>query len=173
MAGGVDPAAFRSAMARWPTGVSVVTARHRGTDAGLTVNAFLSVSLRPPTLLISLTHDADTTPMVEASGRFAVNLLAFDQQALSVRFAEAIPPERKFTGVAVARGLADLPLLEGALVHLECKVRSVVSVEDHRLFVGALERVGAVRDAPPLLFYRSQYPPVAADGRAELPTGPR
>ncbi len=71
----VDGAEFRNLMARWATGVSVVTARDGALDAGLTVNALLSVSLAPPSVLVSLTEDADTTPVIERTGLFAVNLL--------------------------------------------------------------------------------------------------
>ena len=78
-------------MSRWATGVSVVTARDGSADAGLTVNAFLSVSLHPPTVLVSLTQDADTTPVIERTGPFAVNFLAADQRALSERFARRRP----------------------------------------------------------------------------------
>ena len=173
MAGYADPGQFRAAMARWPTGVSVVTTHHAGHDAGLTVNAFLSISLAPPILLISLTHDADTTPLVEAARRFAVNPLAADQRELSVRFAEAVASDRKFAGVPTTRGLGNVPLIEGALVHLECRVRSVTPVEDHRLIVGEVERVGGLRETPPLLFYRSQYGVADARGRLELPSPPR
>ncbi len=159
-------------MARWPTGVSVVTTHAGGEDAGLTVNAFLSISLHPPLLLVSLTRDATSTPLLDRSGRFAVNLLAGDQRALSERFAQAVPSEEKFRGVAMRRGLGDVPLLDGALAHLECRVRSAEDVEDHRLFIGAVERVGELRDAPPLLFYRSQYGVPGEDGTVRLPMGP-
>lgn len=168
-----DPVEFRSAMGRWATGVSVVTAHAAGHDAGLTVNAFLSVSLRPPVVLVSLTHDADTTPVVESSRRFGISVLASDQRALSERFAETLPSEEKFRGLAVRRGFGEVPLLEGALAHLECRLRSVEVVEDHRLLLGVVERVGPLRDAPPLLFYRSQYAVVAPDGRVSLPVGPK
>ncbi|HXQ79552.1 MAG TPA: flavin reductase family protein, partial [Thermoplasmata archaeon] len=83
----VDGSEFRNVMARWATGVSVVTARDGPLDAGLTVNAFLSVSLAPPSVLVSLTEDSDTTPVIERTGLFAVNFLAADQRALSERFA--------------------------------------------------------------------------------------
>ena len=168
----VDPNEFRRAMARWPTGVSVVTARSDGEDSGLTVNAFLSVSLAPPTVLVSLSHDATTTPAVERSGRFAVNVLAGGQRELSERFARTVASEEKFRGVPVHRGLGDLPLLDGALAHLECRVRSAVDASDHRLFLGTVERVGPLGDGPPLLFYRSRYGEPGPDGAVRLGTGP-
>src|SRR5580658_3537627 len=172
MTGAPDPPEFRRAMARWPTGVSIVTTRADGQDSGLTVNAFLSITLRPPLVLVSLTKDAASTPLIDRSGRFVVNLLAADQRALSERFALAVPSEEKFHDVPMHRGLGEVPLLDGALVHLECRVRSAEDLEDHRLFVGVVERLGGLRDAPPLLFYRSQYGLPDPEGRVRLPTGP-
>lgn len=182
MAGGVavpaptvpDPGSelVRSALGRWPTGVSVVTSRADGEDAGLTVNAFVSISLAPPLLLVSLTHDATTTPVVDRSKRFAVNLLAADQRPLSERFARTVGSAEKFAGVPLHRGLGDLPLLDGALAHLECRVTGAHDAQDHRVFLGAVERVGPLRDAPPLLFFRSQYAEPDAAGHVRLAMGP-
>jgi|SRR5580692_914128 flavin reductase (DIM6/NTAB) family NADH-FMN oxidoreductase RutF len=172
MSGALDGQAFRHAMGRWATGVSVVTTHADGLDAGLTVNAFLSISLHPPLVLVSLTRDATSTPLLDRSGRFAVNVLAADQRALSERFALAVPSPEKFQGVAFQRGLGEVPLLDGALARLECRVRSAEDVEDHRLFIGVVERLGPLRDAPPLLFYRAQYGVPASDGIVRLAVGP-
>ncbi len=117
-----DGRAFRGLMARWATGVAVVTAHDGSLDAGLTVNALLSVSLAPPSLLISLTQDADTTPIVQRSGAFAVNFLASDQRALSERFAQTLPSGEKFRGLPVHRGTTGAALLDGTLGAAECRV---------------------------------------------------
>jgi flavin reductase (DIM6/NTAB) family NADH-FMN oxidoreductase RutF len=171
---GVDPAAFRRLMARWPTGVAVVTTRSDGVDHGLTVNALLSVSLSPPTLLISLGAEADSTPAVERSGRFAASFLASGQRALSERFARTIPSAEKFRDLSVERTPSGLVVLPGALARLECRVRSVVPSTDHRLILGEVEWLDAGPDGPPLLFHRSDY--AEDDGRGGLrlprPSGP-
>jgi flavin reductase (DIM6/NTAB) family NADH-FMN oxidoreductase RutF len=165
----VDADAFRKAMARWPTGVSVVTTHADGADAGLTVNAFLSISLRPPLVLVSLTLDADSTPLLDRSHRFVVNVLSAEQQPLSERFAQPIPSMGKFVGLPTLRGLGGCRLLEGALLQLECRVRSAQTVEDHRLFVGEVERVNLGQDGAPLLFFRSRYALPGPDGGLRLP----
>jgi flavin reductase (DIM6/NTAB) family NADH-FMN oxidoreductase RutF len=167
-AGPVDPAVFRHAMARWATGVSIVLARGEDRDVGMTVNAFLSISLRPPLLLVSLAHDADSTPVVTASGRFSVNVLRADQRALSDRFAQAIPAETKFGGVDLLRGRDGLPRLANALAGFECVVRDRLDAGDHRLFVGEVEAVHMGPDAPPLVFHGSRYATAEADGRLRL-----
>jgi flavin reductase (DIM6/NTAB) family NADH-FMN oxidoreductase RutF len=166
----VDPARFREWMARWATGVSVVTGRGPEGPVGLTVNAFLSVALRPPTILVSLTHDADSTPVIDRTGLYAVNLLAFDQRALSERFAQAEAPTAKFEGLAVRTGSLGLPLLPDTLGALEARVVRRLDVADHRLLIGEVVAIHPGRPVAPLLFYRRRY----SEGDAEpLFPGPR
>ncbi|MCI4345434.1 MAG: flavin reductase family protein, partial [Thermoplasmata archaeon] len=131
-----DPSRFRALMARWATGVSVVTAAEGGRPYGLTVNAFLSISLHPPTLLVSLSNDADTTPVIARTGRFAVNLLAHDQRAISESFARAVPGPEKFRDLKVRPGRDGLPLLEGTLGSFECRLLQSFPSADHQLMVG-------------------------------------
>jgi flavin reductase (DIM6/NTAB) family NADH-FMN oxidoreductase RutF len=145
-------------MGRWPTGVSVVTAHHDGVDSGLTVNAFLSVSTAPPLLLVSLTHDAETTPAIRAAHHFAVNLLAADQRPVSERFARQIPAAEKFQDLPLHRGRTGAPLLNGTLAAFECRLTQEIPVQDHRLFLGEVVAAEAsVTGRPPLLFFLSQY----------------
>ncbi|HYB79179.1 MAG TPA: flavin reductase family protein [Thermoplasmata archaeon] len=166
----VDPTEFRTLMARWPTGVTVVTARDGAMDAGLTVNAFLSVSLAPPSVLVSLTRDADTTPVIERTGTFAVNFLAADQRALSERFARAVAPAEKFVGIPVHRGVTGVALLDATLGAVECRVGSRVPMHDHVLFVGQVVHQELGREAPPLLFFRSAYAEAEGSDRLHLGT---
>ncbi len=165
----VDAAGFRRAMARWPTGVAVLTTHDEGVDSGLTVNAFLSVTLAPPRVLVSLGHEAESTPRVERAGRFAVHFLAASQRAVSERFALAIPTEEKFAGLSTRPGLGGVPILLGCLAVLECVVRSALDVGDHRLFVGEVLRQHLGEEGAPLLFYQSQYVTPDPAGRITLP----
>ncbi len=152
-----EPTAFRGLMTRWATGVAVVTARAGGVDAGLTVNALLSVALAPPSLLISLTREADTTPIIQRSGTFAVNFLAADQRGISERFAQTIPPADKFLGLPLHRGTTGAALLDGTLGAAECRVAAWTPQYDHVLIVGEVVRQEIGRDAAPLVFFRSGY----------------
>jgi|HubBroStandDraft_3_1064219.scaffolds.fasta_scaffold45757_2 flavin reductase (DIM6/NTAB) family NADH-FMN oxidoreductase RutF len=164
-----DPAAFRRLMGRWATGVSVVTSREAERDFGLTVNAFLSVSIAPPTVLVSLGHEADSMPVIARTGRYAVNLLSHDQRPLSERFARTTPPETKFQGVGVHRGASGLALLDGALGALEVAVTRAVETGDHTLFLGTVERMETGGDASPLVFYHGQYAESAGPELLRLP----
>jgi 3-hydroxy-9,10-secoandrosta-1,3,5(10)-triene-9,17-dione monooxygenase reductase component len=165
----VDSATFRRGMGRWATGVSVVTAREGETDAGLTVNALLSVSLAPPSLLVSLTREADTTPLIERSGRFSVNFLAADQRPVSERFARTDPPAEKFRGLAVHRSPGGLALLDGTLGAVECRVVSKTPAFDHLLILGEVVHQELGRDGPPLLFFRSAYAETQGSDLLRLP----
>ena len=169
----VDAALFRQAMGRFATGVTVLTAHAQGRDAGMTVNAFLSVSLEPPSVLVSLSRDADTTPLVEASRRFAVSVLGFDQRPLSDRFAARIPSAEKFQGVAVHRGADGLPRVDGHVMALECDVLERHPFGTHLLFLGRVTRVEIGRNVEPLVFYGSQYAQRLGAGTLKLGEPPR
>ena len=153
----VDPVEFRRLMARWPTGVSVVTTRWQGVDAGLTVSALVSVSLAPPSLLVSLTLDADTTPLLERSRIFGVSALAADQRAVSERFAQTIPPPEKFRDLPIHRGPGDVPLLDGGLAAWVCRVVAWVPQYDHVLVIGEVVYQEGGREGEPLVYFRSGY----------------
>jgi flavin reductase (DIM6/NTAB) family NADH-FMN oxidoreductase RutF len=163
---------LRRLMAQWATGVSVVTTRADGLDFGLTVNAFLSVSLAPPVVLVSLGTVADTTPVVQRTRRFGISILAHDQQALSERFAQTVPPAEKFRGLAVRRGRTGVALLPDTLGTLECDLRQELPVADHILCLGTVVAAEVGRETEPLLFFRSRYAARDAADHLRLPTSP-
>jgi flavin reductase (DIM6/NTAB) family NADH-FMN oxidoreductase RutF len=176
MAAGSTPSvameSFRRMMARWATGVSVVTAHHAGHDDGLTVNSFLSVSLAPPRVLISIMNDADAYSTIRSSGAFAVSILSADQRAISERFAKHTAATEKFAGISIHRGQTGAALLDGCLAGFECRVDQEIDAKDHRLFLGQVVAVEEGIDAAPLLFFRSHYAEVEPDERVRLPPGP-
>lgn len=152
-----DPTIFRRLMGRWPTGVAIVTTRDGATDHGLTVNGLTSISIQPPSLLVSLGDEADSSEIVANRRIFAANFLSAQQQSLSERFAQPIPPGEKFRDLSLHRGVTGAALLDGSLGALECRVISEFRVSDHRLFVGKVVALELGADLPPLLFHRSHY----------------
>lgn len=169
----VEPARFRRMMARWATGVSVVTAREDGKDRGLTVNAFLSVSLDPPRVLVSIASDAEAWPTLHRSHAFALSVLAADQRGISQRFASRMPADEKFAGMDVHRGSTGAALLDGALAAFECQVEQEIPAGDHWLVLGRVVALEEGPDGSPLLFYRSGYAEAEPDGLLRLPrSGP-
>jgi flavin reductase (DIM6/NTAB) family NADH-FMN oxidoreductase RutF len=151
----IGPDDFRRLLGHFATGVTIVTTTDaEARPAGLTVSAFCSLSLDPPLVLVCVDHKAQTYTALRESGRFAVNILRAEHEALSRRFAGT--GLDKFDGVAWRRSPRGLPLLEGALAHLECTTVATHDEGDHTIFVGRVE-AGAVGPGEPLLYYRGQY----------------
>jgi 3-hydroxy-9,10-secoandrosta-1,3,5(10)-triene-9,17-dione monooxygenase reductase component len=151
---------FRSVIGQFVTGVTVVTALDGDRPQGITVNALASVSLDPPLVMIALGHKRFIVPTVDASGRFAVNILAEDQQWLSDCFAGAnVTPDRDaFCGAAWRPGESGLPVLDGAIAAIECEVQERITAGDHVLYLGRVLALSAHEaDAPPLLYHRRRY----------------
>ncbi|MCC7485926.1 MAG: flavin reductase family protein [Burkholderiales bacterium] len=151
----MDERDFRRGLGSYPTGVAVVTARSAGgRAAGVTINSFASVSLRPPLVLWSLAARAPSRPAFEAATYFAIHVLAGDQRVLAERFCS--PAADKFTGVATGEGLGGAPLLENAAALFECRARHSYPGGDHVILIGEVERY-AYFDRPPLVFHGGRY----------------
>ncbi len=151
----VSPEQFRRACALFPTGVAVLTTlASDGTPHGLTVNAFCSLSLTPPLVLVAIDRSCSILETFEKSGHFAVNFLSLAQQSLSVRFSEL--PEGRFSGIPWSNGGAGSPLIDGAIGAIECRTTNIIDAGDHRALIGeVIAASAAVGD--PLVFFRSGY----------------
>lgn len=152
-----DPAEFRRVMGHFPTGVVVVTTRRGdGRPCGLTVNAFTSVSLDPPLVLVCVDHAADSHDLIRDSGVFAVSVLEEDEgESLSRRFA-ALEVEEKFIGVAYREETTGAPVLDAAIAWLDCRVTQEIPAGDHTIFLGEVI-VADAREGQPLVYYRGGY----------------
>ena len=142
---------LRHVMGRFATGVTVVSTTHRETIHGMTANAFLSVSLRPPLVLVSLGR-CRMSEMLPRTGRYGVSVLASDQEHFAAHFAgqRPSPIEPDFVWHD------ELPLLHGALAHIGCRVVDVHAAGDHVLWIGEVEHLSH-RDGEPLLFYTGRF----------------
>jgi flavin reductase (DIM6/NTAB) family NADH-FMN oxidoreductase RutF len=160
----VTPTEFRMALRCFAAGVTVVTTRDgAGHPSGLTASAFTSVSLHPPLVLVCVDHAATAHPDFRAHGWFAINVLRRDQEELSRRFAES--GSDKFRGVPYREGRAGLPLLDGAVAVLECRLTGEYEAGDHTIFVGQVEGA-SVRGGPPLVYFHGAYHGLALGGEA-------
>jgi 3-hydroxy-9,10-secoandrosta-1,3,5(10)-triene-9,17-dione monooxygenase reductase component len=147
-------------MGHFVTGVTVVTTFDGARPVGITVNALSSVSLDPPLVVVAVDRTRRIAPALRATGRFAVNILSEDQQALSDCFAGApVTPDREsFCGAAWQPGPTGLPLLDGAVATLECSTVETIRAGDHDLLVARVDSLAAATDHPmPLLYYRRRY----------------
>jgi 3-hydroxy-9,10-secoandrosta-1,3,5(10)-triene-9,17-dione monooxygenase reductase component len=156
----IAPGRFREVMGHFATGISVVTTLEGDRPQGITVNAFSSVSLEPALVMVALDRRRFITPMVRRAGRYAVNVLGGDQQALSDCFAHApVSPGREdFCGASWHSGPTGLPLIDGSIATLECTVVETFGAGDHDLFIGRVDSLEQHREGvPPLLYYRRRY----------------
>lgn len=153
----IDPREFRNTMGRFATGVTIITTEHNGSIHGMTANAFLSVSLEPPLVLISIDNRAKLHQMLPNCGRYGVSFLAAGQEALSNHFAG-----RSQEGLEIPfvehHGM---PVIEGAVGHIVTRIVETVPVGDHTLYVGQVEYL-AWCDDEPLLFYAGKYGDIQA-----------
>ncbi len=163
-----DPALeFRRTLGMFATGVTVITTLAGEQVHGMTANAFMSVSLQPPLILISVDRRARMNGLLREGVRYGVSVLEESQTALSDRFAgRAVDggPEPLFEIVH------ETPLVEGALAHLVARVVRSYWGGDHSLFLGQVEYV-RYGEGTPLLFHGGRYERVVRDPRvfAELP----
>jgi len=154
----IDDAQFKLAMSHFASGVTVVTTEHEGTPYGMTVASFASLSLHPPLVLICIEKAVKTHDALEAAQKFGVSILASSQADLSGRFASK-KIDDKFAGVAVTRSEElGVPLLDGAICALECRLHSALPGGDHTIFVGEVVGLRATSgDEAPLVYFRSGY----------------
>ena len=148
---------FKGVLARWASGVSVVTTNHEGLLYGLTVSSFSSLSLDPPLVLVCL-HNANRMPdMIRDSGGFAVSILGEDQQAASNYFARSgREPTKEFTEIDGAWTPWAQPVVKGATAHLVCQLHALIPQGDHTITIGRV--VGArTRPGEPLLYFNRAY----------------
>jgi len=152
---------FRSAMASFATGVTVVTmVDGSGGPFGLTATAFCSVSKSPPLCLVCVAKSADPYPALKDTGRFAVNVLSQQQGELSVRF--ATHGIDKFAGVAWSPGPeTGCAILSGSLVSIECIAETIVPAGDHEVFIGRIQAIHPGAGFDPLVYYRGRYSELA------------
>lgn len=151
-----DPGRFRDAFAHWASGVAVVAVRDEGRVLATTVTALLSVSIDPPTLLVSLGATAQVLPFLGPAKPFAVSLLGEDQGRVATVFADAYP-----VGAPPWRASGD-PFVDGALVQMRCRVDRLVPAGDHRLVLALVETV-AIGEGRALVRYQRSYRRLAAE----------
>ncbi|MFD0270210.1 flavin reductase family protein [Streptomyces sp. NPDC127106] len=166
---GVSHDEFRAALSRLAAGVCLVTAHEppltedgpRGEDVGMTATAFLSVSLDPPLVLVSLREGSRMDDLLAEQPLWAVSLLADHQVQIASRFSMKgrISDRLLFADLPYVRGeVSGAPLPAGALATLECRTEERVAAGDHTLVIGrVLTSSLPAPDAAPLAYFRGRY----------------
>ncbi|MEU8969515.1 flavin reductase family protein [Streptomyces monashensis] len=155
MAAEVTPEDFRDAMARFPSGVVVVTAHcEDGTPRGFTASSFCSVSLEPPLVLVCLSDTADSALVFARCEHFAVSVLAPEHQHLALRF--ATKGADKFADPVLKPSPTGLPAVYQAPVQLDCAAYARYPAGDHTILIG---RVTGVRlgEGSPMVYCEREF----------------
>ena len=151
----MDSQELRRVMGHFATGVTVITTMDKdGAPFGLTANAFTSLSLNPPLVLICIDKGVQCYCCFEESKLFAVNVLSENQEEISRRF--ATKGIEKFSSIKWRKSESGLALLEGAISHIECKVVQGYDGGDHTIYIGEIISATGSGDRP-LIFFKGQY----------------
>ena len=150
----VDSKTQRQILGHFATGVTVVTSDGEAGSHGMTANAFASLSLEPPLVLVAVDKRAAMLDYLRKNGCFAVNVLRLDQEDLSRRF--AIPGPKDFSDLAVSTAVTGSPILVDCVAFLDCRVHDVLPGGDHEIFIGEI-LAGECRGGEPLLYYAGRY----------------
>jgi len=159
----VDPDLVRGVHRKFITGVTVVTTDDDGTPRGLAVNAFSSISLDPPMVLVCVQRGSSTHPALHRASHLGISILAADQLDVAKTF--AAKADDKFAGLSWTPGAYGAPLIDGACAQLEVEIGERLEAGSHTVFTG---RVVSARhdDLAPLVysgggfFDISQAPPL-------------
>jgi len=162
----LDPMLFRQVLGRFATGVTVVTTCHDGINHGMTANAFSSVSLDPPLVLVSVDKKANMHDMLMTGEAFCINILAEQHADWSSWWAGKAPKDGdQFVDIPYSTRSTGSPVLGECLAYIDCKVWARYDAGDHTLFLGEVQEA-ALSDDPglkPLLFFSSKYRKLAEE----------
>jgi flavin reductase (DIM6/NTAB) family NADH-FMN oxidoreductase RutF len=150
---------FRSAMRRLTGGVSVITAG-RGRDvSGMTVTSVTSLSVEPPTLIVSVNRGASSWPLIRRYGFFGVNILNADQLDIAERFTgrDGLKGAARFAGADWFTRASGAPLLSGALAAIDCEVEEVVERHSHAIVIGRVLDLQVSPRTAALAYWQGQY----------------
>ncbi|WHY68758.1 flavin reductase family protein [Neobacillus sp. SuZ13] len=148
----MDDRQFRNAMGKFATGVTVVATEVAGNVHGMTANAFMSVSLNPKLVVISIAEKAQMLEKIKQSKKFSVNILAAKQQELSMIFAGQLKNQQE---VPFER-IEGIPVLPGAVAQITCEVSAEHVEGDHTLFIGRVTSIN-LEDSDPLIYFGGKY----------------
>lgn len=150
---------FRNAMRRLTGGVSVITAGQGRDISGMTVTSVTSLSVDPPTLIVSVNRGASSWPLIRRHGFFGVNILNADQLDIAERFAgkDGLKGAARFAGADWFTRASGAPLLSGALAAIDCEVEEVVERHSHAIVIGRVLDLQVSPRTAALAYWQGQY----------------
>jgi flavin reductase len=150
-----DERQFRHALGRFATGVVVISTGTGEALHAMTANAFMSGSLNPPLIVVSVAHHARTHERLVESELFGVSVLTHDQELHSRHFSGQ-PQASLAPGFSEVAGLPGVVLLDRAAARFAARVAARHPCGDHTLFVGEVLTFSLDEHAP-LVFCRGRY----------------
>jgi len=146
------------------TGVTVVTAMDGEKPRGLAVNAFSSVTLDPPTVMVAVQRTSSTHDCLFQAVHLAINILSVDQLDVVNRF--AVKSDDKFAGLDWAPGPSGSPLIQHSSAQMEVEIRERLQASTHTLFICRVVHA-TVSNRPPMVYSAGRF----FDGGALTPLG--
>lgn len=148
-AGQVDDELMKQVNRRFITGVTVVTAMDGDLPKGLAVNAFASISLDPPTVMVCVQRTSSTYECLFRASHLAVNIMSTEQLDVVTRFASKVTD--KFSGLDWEPGSFGSPLIDGSSARMEVEIRERLQASTHTIFVCRVVDA-AVTDRIPMVY---------------------
>lgn len=153
----VSPDLYKNIMGQFPTGVTVITAYNDlGDVVGFTASAFSALSMNPALVLVCPSYSSDSYPVIKDTQKFAIHILADDQQAIAYQFAKK--GIDKSQGLDIVKSANGLPVIQGALAVMECELWNDYPGGDHAILVGQIlhAELADTNTVSPLLYCRSK-----------------
>ena len=156
---------FRNAMRQLSGGVSVITAGKGKDISGMTVTSVSSLSVDPPSLIVSLNRESSSWPLVKRYGFFGVNILTSDQVEIAERFTGkgGLKGADRFAGAQWTARASGVPLLEDALAAIDCEVEDIVERHSHAIVIGRVLDVAVSARTAALAYWQGRYVAIDQD----------
>ena len=156
---------FRNAMRQLSGGVSVITAGKGKDISGMTVTSVSSLSVDPPSLIVSLNRESSSWPLVKRYGFFGVNILTSDQVDIAERFTGkgGLKGADRFAGAQWTTRASGVPLLADALAAIDCEVEDVVERHSHAIVIGRVLDVAVSARTAALAYWQGRYVAIDQD----------
>jgi 3-hydroxy-9,10-secoandrosta-1,3,5(10)-triene-9,17-dione monooxygenase reductase component len=157
VAPGLEPRAFRDALALYASGITIIAGLDNDEPLGFTCQSFYSASVAPPLISFSVMANSSTYPRIRETGKFSVNVLAEAQQAISDQFGRK--GKDRWAGIAWRMTPGRNPVIVGTLMWLDCKIVAEHQAGDHSIVIGEVIAMSPTdwHDGAPPLYFKGKY----------------
>lgn len=149
---------LRDAMRQVAGGVSVVTVGEGADRTGLTVTTAASLSLDPPTMIVSINRAASAWPLFQSYGHFCINVLGTHHQDVADRFAgrHGLTGKARYEGVRWERLATGALALADAVSAIDCEIEETIERHSHAILIGAVRAI-RIHGGEPLIYTAGRY----------------